>query len=168
MKFEIKPAQISHLAEVLAILNENSAWMKEAKGIVGQWPEPWPEDYIQGRIEAGEMYLAFVDGQPAGTLALLWSDEETWGDRPGEAGYIYHLAVRRSFAGQGLGRKLLDWAAEQVAAAGKLYLRLDCVAANPVLRKYYPAAGFSLVDVRTVPIDGGRRPVELVLFEKKV
>jgi ribosomal protein S18 acetylase RimI-like enzyme len=75
-------------------------------------------------------------------LALQRSDEETWGTVAGDAGYVHGLAIRRGFAGTGLGRELLRWAENMVAASGKKYLRLDCVAENTAFNEYYVRAGF--------------------------
>jgi protein-tyrosine phosphatase len=77
------------------------------------------------------------------TLALKWNDPTFWGDRPADAGYVHALAVRRAHAGSGLGARLLAWAEEQVAAAGREYLRLDCRAENDELRRYYERQGFA-------------------------
>ena len=52
------------------------------------------------------------------------------------------LAIRRRAAGTGLGRTMLRWAEREVAAAGRTYLRLDCMTANLALRSYYECAGF--------------------------
>ncbi len=89
------------------------------------------------------MYLAKLCGRDVGTFALQWSDGETWGGGAGDAGYVHGLAIRRDFAGRGLGRELLRWAEGRVTASGKTYLRLDCPAENRVLNKYYKSAGFS-------------------------
>ena len=94
------------------------------------------------RIGRGEMYLARLAGQTFGTFALQWSDEEVWGDVLGDAGYVHGLAIRRGFAGRGLGRELLRWAEEHVALSGQSYLRLDCRADNRDLNEYYERAGF--------------------------
>ena len=88
------------------------------------------------------MYLAALEGRTFGTLALQWSDEEVWGYAPGDAGYVHGLAIRRDFAGLGLGRELLRWAEDRAALSGKRYLRLDCVAKNRRLNEYYERAGF--------------------------
>ena len=108
------------------------------------------------------MYLAGLRGRPVGTLALQWSDDETWGDIPGDAGYVHGLAIRRDFADQGLGRELLRWAEARVAASGKKYLRLDCVAENRALNEYYRRAAFSY---RGGALVWG---LEVSLYEKKV
>src|SRR6476469_1892529 len=114
MNLEMKLAGPADMPEVLSILNEGSAWMLASKGIKGQWPETWPEVYIESRITSDEVYLAYQDGEPVGTLTLLWNDEEIWLYQPDNAGYVYHLGVRRSQAGRGVGRQMLEWAAEKV------------------------------------------------------
>lgn len=161
MILEMKKALQHDLSQVLSILNELSAW-GIARGIDLQWPESWPEDYISAKIEAGEMFLAYLDGEPVTTLAIQWSDEEAWGEQPPDAGYIHHLAVRRKQAGQGAGRQVLDWAATYALARGKRYLRLDCLASNATLRQYYINAGFELVGTNNITHDRG----EVCLFEK--
>lgn len=62
--------------------------------------------------------------------------------RPDDAGYVHALAVRRELAGRGFGERLLEWAEERVAAAGREFLRLDCRSDNPVLQAYYERLGF--------------------------
>jgi ribosomal protein S18 acetylase RimI-like enzyme len=94
-------------------------------------------------VEAGEFYLARVDGGAAATLGLQWSDRYVWPDAPDDAGYVHWFAVRRAAAGRGVGLRLLGWAERAAAAAGKRYLRLDCMRDNPALRAYYERAGFA-------------------------
>ena len=50
--------------------------------------------------------------------------------------------MARACAGRGLGAQLLAWALAEAAARGRALLRLDCVASNDFLRRYYAAAGF--------------------------
>ena len=66
-----------------------------------------------------------------------------WDEQPPDAGYLHGLCVRRAGAEVGLGAALLDWAGRRVAAAGRRWLRLDCMAANPRLRAWYEGLGFS-------------------------
>ena len=88
------------------------------------------------------MYLALLADQAVGTFALQWSDQETWGRVPDDAGYVHGLAVRRDFAGRGLGRELLGWTENRVFQSGKKCLRLDCTAGNDALDANYRRAGF--------------------------
>ncbi len=141
--FEVVQAGPEHTDTVLSILREAAQWI-QAKGI-DQWPaDGFSREQTAVRVEAGEVYLALRDGEAAGTLQLQRSDPFIWGAMPDDALYVHRLAVRRAFAGQGLGHALLRWAEERAAAAGKTYLRLDCMEENEALNRYYRQAGFSL------------------------
>ena len=95
-------------------------------------------------IEAGETWLAAIDSQDIGCLVAQWNDPLFWNGYPSDAGYLHRLAVRRH--GDGLGARLLLWAEDHAAAAGKTYLRLDCVASNESLRAYYERVAYQYVD----------------------
>ncbi|RHA43636.1 GNAT family N-acetyltransferase, partial [Cellulomonas rhizosphaerae] len=84
----------------------------------------------------------------AATVRLLWSDPDFWGDDDAPAVYVHGLMVARRRSGDGLGRALLDWAADQGREAGVGLLRLDCRTTNPALRAYYEAYGFTAVGRR--------------------
>ncbi len=157
----IRRARENDLDTVLSILEEAARWLI-SRGI-DQWqPGSFSRQRIADRIEREEMYLAELGGRPAGTLALQWSDEETWGEVPKDAGYVHGLAIRRSFAGRGLGRELLRWAENRTASSGKKYLRLDCMTENRALNEYYRQAGFDHRGHARV------RGLEVSLYEKKV
>lgn len=158
---EVVPAKPADIEAVLSILEEAARWLA-SRGI-DQWRlGSSPRDRVVNRIERGEVYLAVIDGRPIGSLVLQWSDEETWGDVPEDAGYVHGLAIRRALAGRGLGRELLRWAENRAAAAGKEYLRLDCAAGNRALNGYYERAGFAFRGWASV------RGLEVSLYEKEV
>jgi ribosomal protein S18 acetylase RimI-like enzyme len=137
---EVHRAGQEDVDEVVGILSEAARWLA-ARGI-SQWPDPFPRDRVAALAQQGDVHLARLDGETVATLALLWSDPTFWGDRPDDAGYVHALAVRRAHGGRGLGGRLLAWAEEQVAGAGREYLRLDCRAENGELRQYYERHGF--------------------------
>ena len=158
---EVVRADASDLDTVLSILEEAARWLA-SRGI-DQWgPGSSPRDRVLARIKRGEVYLAVQHGKPVGNIVLQWSDEETWGDVPDDAGYVHGLAIRRGAAGRGLGLKLLRWAERRAAAAGKRYLRLDCAAGNRALNGYYERAGFSHRGQTSV------FGLEVSLFEKEI
>jgi len=140
-ELEIRVAQTADLDAVLSMLEGAARWMVR-QGVEGWTPNSFSRRRIADLIEGGEMYLAVLDGQPVGTFALQWSDRETWGNVPDDAGYVHGLAIRREFAGLGLGRELLRRAERMVYRAKRAYLRLDCVADNEALNAYYLRAGF--------------------------
>jgi ribosomal protein S18 acetylase RimI-like enzyme len=158
---DITVAEPADLDTVISILNEAAGWL-HARGITGQWQRSFaPQDEAK-HIAAREIYLARLDGEAVGTLKLLWSDPEVWGDAPDDAGYVHGLAVRRSVAGRGVALYMLGWAEGMVAAAGRRYLRLDCWAKNTELCRYYERAGFT----NRGRLEDRRWPV--ALFEKHV
>lgn len=137
-------AKVSEVDVVLGILVGAAEWI--ASQGINQWGH-----YLDGsgRVELaeamalGEVYMLVRDGAPVGTISLglapsAW-DREIWGaDVPAdEAAYVHRLAVARSAAGTGVGAAMLDWAEGEAAARGRRFLRLDCVAHNESLNRYY-------------------------------
>ena len=133
---------------MLDVLAGAAEWLR-ARG-VDQWPERFDADWVMPAIERGETWLAVrePEGEVVGTLVVQWEDPMFWAGYPEDAGYLHRLAVRRH--GDGLGLRLQQWAEEHVAAAGKPFLRLDCVAWNEALRTYYERAGYGYVGNVTV------------------
>jgi protein-tyrosine phosphatase len=132
------------VAALVALYDEASAWLM-ARGS-RQWPPGWwtPAVVVKELRAGHEMYLARrEDGEPVGKLTLQWDDAAVWGEQPPDAGYVHGLCVSRAIAGRGLGAALLDWAGQRVRASGRGLLRLDCMAANPVLRAWYERLGFT-------------------------
>ncbi|MCC3371665.1 N-acetyltransferase [Cohnella sp. REN36] len=58
------------------------------------------------------------------------------------------LAVNRTLAGHGIGARLFRWAEERIAAEGKRLVRLDCMADNPRLNRYYEDQAYRYVRVK--------------------
>jgi ribosomal protein S18 acetylase RimI-like enzyme len=140
----IATATKDDLDRYIDLLEELAEWM-HGRGIV-QWPRGRARngrDYYEASIDRHELHLAFVAGEFAGGLRILKRDPVVWPDViDDDALYLYTLAVRRTFSGRGVGRELLAWAEQQVTAAGRRYLRLDCVPGNAFLRRYYEDGGF--------------------------
>jgi len=142
----IDPAQTDELDDVLVILAEAAAWLA-AQGIA-QWASPPPPGLrarIAAEIERGEVYIARAlhDGCAVGTLRFEWRDTELWQDIAGDsAGYVHTMAIRPALQGRQVGEVLIEWAKTQVRNRQRQYLRLDCVATNAALRRYYERIGF--------------------------
>jgi ribosomal protein S18 acetylase RimI-like enzyme len=157
----MRQARLADLDTVVSMLEEAARWMIRRE-IEGWTPDGFSRERIAVLIESGEIYLAVLGGWLAGTFALQWSDRETWGDVPDDAGYIHGLAIRREFAGKGLGREMLRRAEQMVSRSEREYLRLDCVADNMPLNEYYRRAGFAYRGRSVV------RGLTVSLYEKRV
>jgi len=139
---EVRRAALSDLPQVLAILSESSRWERDRK-ISDPWPYPFPVERVVPGLERGEVFLAFLEEPaPVATVNLSWDDARFWGPQPPVAGYVHRLAVRPRFGGRGLGRALIQWAAERVRSEQRAFLRLDCLASNARLCRYYTDLGF--------------------------
>jgi GNAT superfamily N-acetyltransferase len=155
---DVRRAEPGDEAIVREILEDARRWLA-ARGIV-QWTRPFDETWVADRIAAGEMFIARLDGAPAAVVRVLWSDQLFWSGREqGDAAYIHTLAVRRDWAGQGIGADVLRWAADEARRHGRRLLRLDCAAANRALAAYYVGLGFAAVGSAVV---GGET---MMLFE---
>ena len=138
-------AQPADLPRYLDLLEELADWL-HARGIE-QWPRGRARTgaaYYGASIDKQEVHLAFEGNEFVGALRLLMRDDIVWPDAANDDGlYLYNLAVRRTWAGRGLGRWLLDWAERLAGESGRHYLRLDCLPGNTFLRQYYEDAGFT-------------------------
>jgi GNAT superfamily N-acetyltransferase len=125
---------------VAALLDEATVWVGE-RGYE-QWPLPFPHAELAAAIERGEVYVAELDGEPVATVTLLWDDPQYWPHAAPDAAYVHKLAVSRAAAGRRIGEAIVEWADSTAAAAGRDFLRLDCLRDNPGIRTYYERLGF--------------------------
>jgi protein-tyrosine phosphatase len=137
----VRPAQLSDLDAVTALYEESAAWIRAQGFEPGEPPRPLRE-IVTPRIDAGSVYIAMLNSAILATITLLWEDVATWGVRPDDAIYVHGFSVKRAYAGQEIGRRLLQWVEAMAARAGRPCVRLDCMASNPRLRAYYERAGF--------------------------
>ncbi|MEO7000736.1 MAG: GNAT family N-acetyltransferase [Ktedonobacterales bacterium] len=159
----IERATLADTDTFIAIYEEAARWLWD-QGI-HQWkPGEFRRKWILPHIERGEVYLAKRGAETLGSVLIQWSDEYIWGKTPDDAGYIHGLRVRRSEAGQGLGRAMLAWAEREIGRAGRPYARLDCIANNPKLCAYYQHAGYE----RRTDILPDDAETPLARFEKRL
>ena len=135
-------ATLDDAEAIMGLLEAAAEWLV-SRGIRQWLPGQIRMDWLRERIADGEVYVATLDGELAGSFRLIWSDEPVWGTTPDDAGYAHGLVINRAFAGRGVGLRLLERAEQLVAARGRPYLRLDCMTANAVLCDYYVRAGFT-------------------------
>ena len=141
----IIPAEPDDLRRYIDLLEEVADWLA-LRGIKQWRPGSFrlSVDYYGESITLGQVHLAFFDEALVGTLRLLLRDPIVWPEVvEDDAVYVYNLAVRRMWADQRLGRRLLEWADHRAASLGRRCVRLDCVAGNAFLRDYYTQAGFA-------------------------
>jgi len=149
----IRKAQPGEETSVLSLMREAALWLQE-KGIP-QWQGvlgSQGQEIANYRVKEGTAYLAELNRKNAGTISIQWEDPFSWGKKgtDGSAGYIHGLAISRHFAGKEVGKEILKWAEETIRAQKPL-VRLDCMAENPRLCRYYEDAGFSKIGQNSFP-----------------
>ncbi|WP_043686180.1 GNAT family N-acetyltransferase [Streptomyces xylophagus] len=155
-------------AALLVRLRDTAALWQLARGI-DQWkPGEKGEAHFRRRVAEGEVWLAYADGSPAGACELWWHDLEAWGPRPPDAGYVHRLMTTPHTAPPGTGRRLLAQAESRIAASGRTFARLDCLASNPRLRAYYESAGYTVVGEQRAKDGGLGSPYSVTLLEKRL
>ena len=86
------------------------------------------------------------------TDAIQWTDPDVCGERgvDGLASYVHGMAVARSAGGMRVGERMLEWAVDTIAARGRPFARLDAMAANAPLCRYYEQRGFRPLGTATL------------------
>lgn len=148
MNFEVKKATEEDVEPLTDIRNEALAF-KLSHGDKAWEETPFTKQEMLDAIARNTLYLVLVDGKPAGSVVVYYEDEHTWGEKglDGTAGYIGNLAVRDDFRGQGLGERIVEWAANKINDNNKLAIRLSCPANNAKLCSYYAKQDFEYVGI---------------------
>ena len=137
----------SDLPLLLGLRRQASTWLRDDLGI-DQWANAFPADHILGSINAQSVYLIKDGPETAATVTLdsepepdLWSSDEL--NEPSL--HMHKLIVLRSYAGRGLGRRIIAWASDLTARTGGQWLRINVTTNNQRLQHYYLDAGFEYV-----------------------
>lgn len=138
--FTVRRAGAADLTSVLDLLGDGAARARSAG--FDQWPARFDADLVAGDIDRSQVLVVRVGASLVATCTLHLSDLRTWGPDDGTAGYVHRLAVAASHRGQGLGLRLLDRAQGELVSGGRRLLRVDCLAVNASLRRWYEGAGF--------------------------
>ena len=146
----VRQATPAEAPAVDALLREASRWV-DALGVV-MWDEGELDPVAIARdVDAGQFFVADVDGVLAGTIRFQVEDRLFWPDiEQGDSAFVHRLVVARAFKGQGISTALLAWSVEHARSLGKRFLRLDCDAERAKLRALYERAGFRFHSYRQV------------------
>jgi len=127
---------------------------------------PISEATFRQRQARGEIF-ALITGDYIGAIATLTKEEHReWSADmpPGAHWWIKSLAVKRDFAGTGLGRLMMAECEKRIGGHGGEELYLDCVDGS-ILDKFYTELGYTPIARRLIP-EGAEEPFHMVLMRK--
>jgi ribosomal protein S18 acetylase RimI-like enzyme len=154
LSFTTRQAVLAETTTALALLKSAAATL-QLKGIDqwSIWLDPTVEKikWVEDGFANGEFYFILINEQIAGMYRLLTADELYWGPQDVEARYIHSLVVLNEYAGQQIGRRVLEQLITESREAGIPLFRLDCNAANNALCNYYEQLGFRQVGLKQMP-----------------
>lgn len=110
------------------------------------WPYPYPEELLVEYIESSKLYCFESDlGIDAALVLSEVADERIWQERDNDTYlYIGKLATADHVRGTRFtSRVVIPEVCELASKLGKRGLRLDCLAATPLLGQYYDSIGFT-------------------------
>ncbi len=143
----IRQAKLTDLPEIMGLARACAKDLCD-RGIF-QWNDAYPsrEAFLQD-IERNELWVLDLGRGPVGTLVLsTHMDEEyqeiQWLAPNGDNRYVHRLAVHPSIQGQGLARKLMDFAEARAMEEGAISIRLDTFSKNLRNQRFYENRGYS-------------------------
>src|SRR5262245_12205628 len=99
--------------------------------------------HLRRALEKGELFVVRRGAELLGGLLLTAHPDPIWDDYPrSSAGYLSKLVVDRRIAPPKLGVASIADAERIARDSGFQWLRLDCVAGNDALTRYYQALGY--------------------------
>jgi GNAT superfamily N-acetyltransferase len=146
-EFEVKKTTIKEYDHVNSLLKEVAQWLKDNG--VKQWGyllDGGDDQEILQAIIDGYTYIIMEDNGAIATFTLSpeqneWDQHIFGKDTEFESLYLHRLAVMPDYMKQGIGKRILQWIHEN-AKHEKKWLKLNCVADNPRLNRFYQENGF--------------------------
>jgi GNAT superfamily N-acetyltransferase len=144
----IRQATEGEHSDILELIDLVREWLRTIG--TDQWKAPWPNENgrserILAAIQAGRTWVARDGARLAATVTVSPNDHGIWPaeKRRDPAAYVRRLVVNRSYAGQGLGAQLLDWAGLHASREfDSRWIRVDLWTTNTQLHEYYRRQGF--------------------------
>ncbi|REE81527.1 acetyltransferase (GNAT) family protein [Paenibacillus taihuensis] len=135
---------------------------------IRQWDWFYPNRFVIGRDMKRGTLFGIRDGQRVIGAVVVDRRQSSryapllWSDRAGEPACIHRLAVHPSYQGQGIGKRLLQFAEQHAQQSGGTSIRLDVYTGNPGAVGMYRRAGYAEIGRISFPM----RKVPYLCFEK--
>ncbi|MFF4168763.1 GNAT family N-acetyltransferase [Streptomyces sp. NPDC001744] len=149
MRMKIRRGGADDVPVMLAVLDSAVVWLN-GRGITAQWgtepftARPAAVRQVEETAAEGDVWIAEVDGVPAGTMTLTPHPGKHVPRAAEPEVYVRLLATDARFHGHGVGAALLAHAAAETRRRNVSLLRVDCYAGGGGrLIAYYEGQGFT-------------------------
>jgi len=154
MSVNIKYKIVQDTDQAISVMHDAAKWLEESGKNPSKWwqPQNMNREFLLQHAESSEFYAVLINGKPA-AAAILQDNQhnQSWKsvdkNKTVLALYIHWLCVSRQYAGKGLPKTIIDFAARLAKAKGFDFLRADTNAQELKLRKIYENLGFKLISI---------------------
>ncbi len=162
---QLRSASAKEVDAFVDLLEDAAVWMHE-RGI-DQWRPGSMRAQRAAFVAAqsrDEVLVLERAGRIVGGAVLRNEPDPIWADLPvAGALYVSKLVVARDATGKNLGARILDDLEAIAVARGATWIRLDCVASNESLARYYQRRGYyPRGSVRSGDVDLSRHDKRLI------
>ncbi|MEO5363343.1 MAG: GNAT family N-acetyltransferase [Magnetococcus sp. DMHC-8] len=143
----MQPAMPAEYPAVIQLLQQ-AAQALHARG-VSQWPPAWlssQRQLIARQVDQGQVWTARLPGANqtlAGIVTVQEQAEIFWGVVREPTLFFQKLARHPEAGYAGIGDRILCWLEQEARQRACLWLRLECLASNTALHRYYETRGFT-------------------------
>lgn len=149
----------------LAIVYQDAVTHANMVGKI-DWPDPIPESFVANLIASEELYCFEEEGVIAAAKLSQEGDERVWEDYRSPALYLAKLATSNQVRRQDYFRNIMLPAIVDFAGQKKS-LRLDCLADNLALQKYYIKLGFIRIGSTSFYSENQQKIIKVTRFERQ-
>jgi GNAT superfamily N-acetyltransferase len=140
MEIKFRQARREDLPEIVRMLADDFLGATRER-----YENPLPESYIRAfeEIEAdknNELIVAEIDGAIVGTLQITFTPSVSF--QGGKRATVESVRVDGKYRGQGIGKKLMEWAITRAREENCLALQLTTNAERADAHRFYENLGF--------------------------
>lgn len=163
----ISKAKSDDLEEIFILVNKAIKYLEYQR--IYQWNDYYPHQDLFYSDVTNETLYKWEEDQIKGIIAFDETQEEEykdvdWNFNPSRIMVIHRLIVHPSFQGQGLGRKLMDFAENFAHENGYGAIRLDAYSGNHRAINFYQKRGYKIAGNVIFP----KRELPFHCFEKRL
>ncbi|MGK4567459.1 GNAT family N-acetyltransferase [Flavobacterium sp. 3HN19-14] len=148
-QYKIIPAVDDDLPTIYNLFEQAIQFLK-VNNYIG-W-KSYDKAFIKSDIRHGLLFKVTCGKEICCIFSICYSDELIWREREaGDAIYLHRIVLNRSFTGEKLFGKVLEWAILFAKSRKLKHIRMDTWANNEKIIAYYKSYGFSFIENYVTP-----------------